>query len=88
VQNGSSSAIAARCRRKTKANGFPKRLGDLAFLVTWNEGLPTGPARLLARRAEVSGRAAELLGRSGVEGPGPASAPAAATPRHTTAARA
>jgi len=80
---------------ETKANGFPKRLGDLALLVKWNEGLPTGPARLLApllawlaRRAEASGRAAELLRRYAVEGPTPASAPAAAAPRHATAGRA
>ena len=80
---------------ETKANGFPKRLSDLALLVKWNEGLPTGPARLLApllawlaRRAEASGRAAELLRRYAVEGPTPASAPAAAAPRHATAGRA
>ena len=80
---------------ETKANGFPKRLSDLALLVKWNEGLPTGPARLLApvlgwlaRRAEASGRAAELLRRYGVEDPRRVSAPAPATPRHAAAGRA
>jgi hypothetical protein len=82
--------IPARCgedRGETKANGFPKRLSDLALLVKWNEGLPTGPARLLApllawiaRRAEASGRAAELLRRYGVADPRPtAPSPSAAS---------
>ena len=80
---------------QTRANGFPKRLGDLALLVKWNEGLPTGPSRMLApvfgwlaRRAEASGRAAELLRRYGVEAPAPASAPAPGTASRATAGRA
>lgn len=80
---------------ETKPSGFPKRLSDLALLVKWNQGLPTGPARLLApllawiaRRAEASGRAAELLRRYGVEDPAPASAPASAASRPAIAGRA
>lgn len=59
---------------QTRSNGFPKRLDDLALLVKWNRGLPSGPMRLfapllgwLARRAEASGRAEELLRRYGVD---------------------
>ena len=59
---------------ETRANGFPKRLDDLALLVKWNRGLPSGPLRLLApllawraRRAETRGRAEELLRRYGVD---------------------
>lgn len=80
---------------QTRGNGFPKRLGDLALLVKWNEGLPTGPSRMLApvfgwlaRRAEASGRAAELLRRYGVEAPVLASTPAPGTPSPATAGRA
>ena len=61
----------------TRANGMPRRLDDLALLVKWNQGLPAGPARLLApilrwlaRRAEARGRAAELLRRYGADEPG------------------
>jgi quercetin dioxygenase-like cupin family protein len=80
---------------QTKAGGFPKRLDDLALLVKWNRGLPSGPLRLLApvfgwlaRRAEASGRAAELLRRYGAEDllPGPVAAPG--TSRAPAAARA
>jgi len=59
---------------QTRSNGFPKRLDDLALLVKWNRGLPSGPMRIfapllgwLARRAEASGRAEELLRRYGAD---------------------
>jgi quercetin dioxygenase-like cupin family protein len=59
---------------QTRSNGFPKRLDDLALLVKWNRGLPSGPMKLLApvlgwlaRRAEASGRAEELLRRYGAD---------------------
>jgi hypothetical protein len=74
---------------QTKANGFPKRMHDLALLVKWNRGMPSGPARLLApvfgwlaRRAESSGRAAELLRRYGAEDPLMVSGPTPVAPRH------
>jgi len=58
------------------------------LLVKWNPGLPSGPARLLApvfgwlaRRAEASGRAAELLRRYGVEDPLTAALPTLVAPR-------
>jgi quercetin dioxygenase-like cupin family protein len=80
---------------ETKSNGFPKRLDDLALLVKWNRGLPSGPLRMLApvlgwlaRRAEASGRAAELLRRYGVADPSTAPVSAPVAPRHATAARA
>ena len=80
---------------QTRANGLPKRLEDLALLVKWNQGLPSGPARLLApvlgwiaRRAEARGRAAELLRRYDAEDFLAASAPALAAPRPATAGRA
>jgi len=79
---------------ETKANGFPKRLDDLALLVKWNQGLPTGPVRLfapllawVARRAEASGRAAELLRRYGVEDPHPSSPRGSAAERPAIAGR-
>lgn len=80
---------------QTKASGFPRRLDDLALIVKWNRGLPSGPLRVLApvlawlaRRAEASGRAAELLRRYGVEELAPSPAPAMASSRGTTPARA
>src|SRR5262249_28984868 len=79
---------------ETKAGGFPKRLDDLALLVKWNRGLPSGRLRLLApvfgwlaRRAEASGRASELLRRYGAEDPA-ASPVAARGPSRPIAARA
>lgn len=78
---------------ETKASGFPKRLDDLALIVKWNRGLPSGPLRVLApvlgwlaRRAEASGRAAELLRRYGAEELVPGSA--GVSSRVTTPARA
>jgi quercetin dioxygenase-like cupin family protein len=80
---------------ETKANGFPRRLDDLALIVKWNRGLPSGPARYLApvfgwlaRRAEARGRAAELAKRYGVEDlVHPSASPSVAAPP-VTAARA
>ena len=66
----------SRATARRGRNGFPKRLGDTRLAGEVERGLPTGPARLLApvfgwlaRRAEASGRAAELLRRYGVEAP-------------------
>ena len=80
---------------ETRASGLPRRLDDLALLVKWNRGLPTGPLRLLApvfgwlaRRAEASGRAAELLKRYGAEDLLAPSPPATAAARPASAASA
>lgn len=61
---------------EARANGLPRRFGDLALVAMWNEGLPAGPIRLLgpivawaARRATARGRAAELLRRYECEDP-------------------
>lgn len=69
---------------EVRASGIPKRLEDVAMIVKWNQGLPSGPLRLLgplmrwaARRAETRGRAAELLRRYASDEPGPIGVPAA-----------
>ena len=80
---------------QTRSNGFPKRLDDLALLVKWNRGLPSGPLRLLApvfgwlaRRAEARGRATELLRRYGAEELVAPSISSSSATRPATAARA
>lgn len=61
---------------EVRAGGIPRRLGDLALIAEWNQGMLSGPARLIAplmawcaRRARARGRAAELLRRYGCEDP-------------------
>jgi hypothetical protein len=55
---------------EVRRGGLPKRFGDLALFMEWNQGRPAGPIRLLepllrwsARRAKARGRADELLRR-------------------------
>jgi len=61
---------------EVRASGVPRRLGDVGLFAEWNQGLPSGPIRLLApllawaaRRARARGRAGELLRRYGAEEP-------------------
>jgi quercetin dioxygenase-like cupin family protein len=55
---------------EVRENGVPKRLGDLALIANWNQGMLVGPIALLkplfrwaAHRAKTRGRADELLRR-------------------------
>lgn len=55
---------------EVRRNGVPKRLGDVALIADWNQGMLVGPLALLkplfawaARRARTRGRATELLRR-------------------------
>ena len=59
---------------EVRASGVPRRLGDIGLFAEWNQGLPSGPIRLLApllawaaRRARARGRAGDLLRRYGAE---------------------
>ena len=61
---------------EVRRGGLPKRFGDIALITDWNQGLPSGPIRVLgpllawsARRARARGRAAELLRRYGCDDP-------------------
>jgi quercetin dioxygenase-like cupin family protein len=61
---------------EVRRNGIPRHFGDLALFTEWNDGLPSGPIRILkplftwaARRARARGRDAELLRRYGCDDP-------------------